>query len=148
VNYNFTGGLVDTELESLTIESFGNVSNIVVPYLGQSFTEALRDRFLSQSRLSLTDGAADIELSGNIVQYNVAPVAIEGDDRAGQNRLSIAVRVKFNNNVNPNDSWEQTFNSFQDFSSSQDLSSIERDLIDEINNQLTQDIFNKSIGKW
>lgn len=149
VAFNFTGtGKADTSLETLSVDQFINEAQIVVPYLAQEVTEQLQDRFLNQSRLSLTSGAADVQISGSITRYTMLPVAIQGDDRAAQNRLTIAVKVKFDNNVDPAESWEQTFNKFIDFDSERDFASEERDLIDEVLEQITQDVFSKSIGKW
>lgn len=149
LRFNFHGGgSVNPDLETLSVEIFSNEAQIIVPYLSQEVTQQIQDRFLNQSRLTLTSGAADIVLSGAITRYTVLPVAISGTDQAAQNRLTIALRVKFENNVEPNDSWEQTFNSFVDFDASEDFSSIERERIDEVLEQLTQDIFTKSIGKW
>ncbi|MEL6588704.1 MAG: LptE family protein [Bacteroidota bacterium] len=148
INFNFTGGKVDTSLETLFVDIFSNEAEIVVPYLGQLTTEKIQDRFLTQSRLSITSGAADVALSGAITRYSIIPTAISGQDRAEQNRMTIAVRVNFENNQDANESWEQTFSAYQDFDADLDLSSIERDQIEEILDQITQDIFSKSIGKW
>lgn len=148
IKFNFTGGVVDTDLETLSVDLFTNEAQIVVPYLAQETTQQIQDRFLNQSRLTLTSGAADVELSGSISRYLISPVAISGNDRAAQNRLTIGLRVKFDNNVNTDDSWEQSFSAFVDFDADEDLSSVERDLIDEALDQITQDIFSKSIGKW
>lgn len=148
INFNFTGGKVDTSLETLFVDIFSNEAEIVVPYLGQLTTEKIQDRFLTQSRLSITSGAADVALSGAITRYTIIPTAISGQDRAEQNRMTIAVRVNFENNQDANESWEQTFSAYQDFDADLDLSSIERDQIEEILDQITQDIFSKSIGKW
>jgi len=148
VAFNFTGGSVDTSLETLFVDNFSNEAEIVVPYLGQLTTEKLQDRFLTQSRLSLTSGNADVALSGAITRYTVLPTAISGQDRAEQNRMTIGVRVNFENNQDANESWEQTFSGYIDFDADLDLSSIEREQIEEILEQITQDIFSKSIGKW
>ena len=148
VQFNFTGGSADSSLETLSVEQFINEAEIVVPYLAQEVTQQLQDRFLNQSKLSLTTGAADVKLGGSITRYSMLPVAISGDDRAAQNRLTIAIKVKFDNNVTPNDSWERSFTRFVDFDADEDFSSVERDKIEEVLEQITQDIFSKSIGKW
>ncbi|GAB4412931.1 MAG: hypothetical protein OHK0039_19300 [Bacteroidia bacterium] len=149
VKFNFHGGgTVNPDLQTLAIDVFINEAEIVVPYLAQEITQQMQDRFLNQSRLTLTSGAADVELSGSITRYTVLPVAITGADQAEQNRLTIAARVKFENNVDPADSWEQTFTSFVDFDATADFGGQERDLIDEVLEQITQDVFTKSIGKW
>ncbi|MEZ4774891.1 MAG: LptE family protein [Bacteroidia bacterium] len=148
ISFNFTGGKADNSLQTLSISQFINEADIVVPYLAQETTQQLQDRFLSQSRLTLTSGAADVELGGSITRYTMLPVAIQGDDRAAQNRLTITVKVKFVNNVDPAESWDQTFSKFIDFDSEEDFTSVERDRINDVLEQITQDVFSKSIGKW
>lgn len=148
ISFNTSGGNVDTSLSTLFVDKFSNEAAIVVPYLAQELTQQIQDRFLSQSRLSLTSGAADVALSGAVTVYTVLPKAIQGENRAAQNRLSISVRVKYENNVNPNESWEQTFSGYSDFDANLDFSRIEREQINLVLEQITQDIFSRSIGKW
>ncbi len=155
IKFNLTGGTVDPRLQTLSVETFGNEAPIVVPFLAIEVTNQLQDRFLSQSRLSLTTGDADVRISGRITNYAITPVAISTSSSstqerftAAQNRLSISISVKFENTVDDNESWEQSFSGFVDFNSELEFSSLERDLVDEILEQLTQDVFNKSIGKW
>lgn len=148
IRFNFTGGSVDTSLETLFVDQFTNEADVVIPYLAQEVGIQLQDRFLSQSRLTLTTGAADVVLGGAVTRFTVAPVAIQGENRAAQNRLTIAVRVKFDNNVDPKASWEQTFSGFVDFDATEEFSSVEREKIGLVLEQITQDVFSKSIGKW
>lgn len=147
---NFTGGNVDTNLKTFTITQFNNESPLVVAYHAQRFTEQLKDRFLTQTRLSLVNVNGDVQLSGSVVNYAIAPIAVAGVSQSGatQNRMTVGVRVKYENKINPNENWEQTFSSYFDFPASESLSSVERDYIEKINEQLTQDIFSKSVGKW
>ena len=155
IKFNLTGGTVDPRLQSLSVETFGNEAPIVVPFLAIEVTNQLQDRFLSQSRLSLTTGDADVQIRGRITNYAITPVAISTSSSstqerftAAQNRLTISISVNFENTIDENESWEQSFSGFVDFNSELEFSSLERDLVDEILEQLTQDVFNKSIGKW
>jgi len=159
VTFNFTGvsNQTDNSLAYLYIDDFSNQASIVVPYLAQEVTNQIQDRFLNQSKLSLisanniyTPGLSDslVSLSGSITRYSVEPVAIQEGDQAAQNPLTVAIRVSFENGANPDQSWEQTFSSFVDFNTNVNFSSQEPDLIDEVLEQITQDIFSKSIGKW
>ena len=75
-------------------------------------------------------------------------MAIQANETAGQNRLSIAVNVTFNNSINPKANFEQTFSRFRDYNSSENISDVETDLIDEITKELVEDIFNKAIVNW
>ncbi len=150
VGFNFTGGgAVNPNLKTLFVDNFSNEAGIVVPYLAQEVTQQIQDRFLNQSRLQLTSGDdADLVLSGAIIRYQISPVAISADTRAEQNRMTIDVRVSFVNSLEEADSWESNFSQFVDFDASQDLASSERDLINDILERITQDIFTKSVAKW
>ena len=149
VGFNFSGGgAVDPRLQTISIDNFTNEAAVVVPYLAQEVTQQMQDRFLNQSRLKLTSGDADLRINGAITRYQVSPVAISGDTRAEQSRLTIAVRVSFENTIEPADSWENTFSKFIDFDATLDFSSIERDQINEVLEQITQDVFTKSVAKW
>lgn len=146
---NFTGGKPDPSLKTISIVPFANDAPLVVSYHSQRFTEQMRDRFLTQSRLAFVNANGDIQLSGAIVDYNIRANTVGGaGGGAQQNRMTISVKIKYENKVNPSESWEQQFSSFIDFPASTNLSSAERELIEQVNGQLTQDIFNKSIGKW
>ncbi|MEM6265436.1 MAG: LptE family protein [Bacteroidota bacterium] len=148
-SFNFTGGGgQDPNLKTIAIPAFPNEAPLVVPTLSVTFTEELQDIFLTRSRLDLIDGLADVTLSGSITNYTISPVAITDGVTAAQNRLTITVKVNYENGVNPSDSWEKSFSSFVDFAATENFSSREQEFIEEVVTQLTQDIFNESIGKW
>lgn len=148
VSYSFSGGKLRDGIETISIERFENDAQIVVPSLSQDFTEALKDRFISQTNLRMVTSAAHMQFSGSITNYNVAPVAIQGDDVAATNRLTITVKVKYENTLYEDENWDKTFSQFADFSSDQNLADIETELITQINEQLTLDIFNKVLANW
>ena len=112
------------------------------------FTESLKDIFQSQTNLSLVQSDGDLEFSGSISNYRTSPVAIQGNETAALTRVSMTVKVKFVNNVDDKQSFESTFTRFEDFETTQDLSAVEEDLLQSINNQLSQDIFNKAVTNW
>ena len=64
------------------------------------------------------------------------------------NRLTITVRVRFTNKFNEDQNFEQSFSRYADYYSSQNLSSVETALVTEINEALTDDIFNKAFVNW
>ena len=87
-------------------------------------------------------------LKGAITGYEITPVAAQGNEKAALNRLTITVDVEFTNSKNDKQSWHNSFQRFADFSSSTNISTIETQLIDNINQQLTEDIFNKAVVNW
>lgn len=147
--YNFTGGSIPPEMKTVTVQFFENNAQIVVPYLSTQFTEALKERIRNQSSLSIVRTEGDATFEGRISEYSITPAAIQGNARAGLNRLTITVNVKYTNVIKPKDSFEQSFSVSREFSSaSQSIQSQEPGLIRDITRQLTEDIFNRSFANW
>jgi len=77
------------------------------------------------------------------------PVAIQGNDQAALNRLTIAIEVTFTNKIDENYSFTGTsFSRYVDYSSSQNLTEVQDGLIEEINQMLVEDVFNKAVVNW
>ncbi|MCK5638962.1 MAG: LptE family protein, partial [Flavobacteriaceae bacterium] len=143
--YSFTGGSTG-DAETIQIDFFPNNARLVEPSLSQSFTLALQDLFLRQTNLKLTDSGGDLHFEGEITQYRIIPIAATADQTAAQNRLTIAVRVRFFNRLVEDDNFEQTFSYYSDYDGNLQLTgSVLEEAYDEIFERLTQDIFNASV---
>jgi Lipopolysaccharide-assembly len=142
-----TGGSTG-DAKTVSVKVFTNNASIIQPTLAQAFTEALRDIFVSQTRLNLIESGADLQFEGYISSYNVSPVAVTGNQTAALNRLTITINVKFDNILDETKSFEQSFSRFADWQSTVPLNSVEADLIRDINTQLVQDVFNKAVINW
>ena len=149
VNYSFTGASISPDIKTITIGYFPNKASIVVPTLSRDLTESLRDYFTSQTSLVLVERNGDLILEGTVTGYEPGkPVAIQGNETAALNRMTITVSVKFTNRKDEKQNYEQSFSRYLDYSSTQPLSLVQNTLIEEINKQLVQDIFNKSVVNW
>jgi len=148
VSYSFTGASISPEVKTVSIPNFPNNASLVVPTLSRTITNALRDYFTSQTNLVLVERNGDLNLDGAITQYAVTPVAIQGNETAALNRLTIILNVKFTNRTDTKQNWETSFSRYQDYSSSFNLSTVQEELIRDITDQLVQDVFNKSVVNW
>ncbi len=147
--YSFSGASIPPEMKTISVQFFENTSALVVPYLSQQFTEGLKDRIRNQSRLSIVRTEADANFEGRITDYSIRPVAIQGNDRAGLNRVTVTVMVKYTNVLKPELNFEQSFQAFQEFSLNQGpIQTQEQKLLALIIRQLTEDIFNKAFANW
>ena len=146
--YSFTGASISADIETVSVDYFQNNASMVQPTLSNIMTERLKDQFISQTNLSLTDAIGDLQFEGEITGYKVKPIAIQANETAAQNRLTISVKVTFTNNLDENQNYSQSFSHYADFDSSQDLSSIETELIDQIVEVLSENIFNKAVANW
>lgn len=147
--YSFSGTSICAEVETFSVSFFENNAAIVSPLLSQTITEELKQKFISETNLSIQEGEGDFQFTGSITRFEVTPVAAQSADIASQNRLTIYVDVKLECEKCPESAFEQEFQGFLDFDAAADFSSVENDLIDEIvNEQLIQKIFNKAAINW
>ncbi len=146
------GASIPANLKTINVDFFENNAPLVVPNLDQKFTEELKNRIRSQSRLSIVrDPEANASMSGSIVNYTISPASIEATSPnvapiANASRLSITVNVKYTNVFDKKLNFEQQFTKYVDFQG--DISSKENSLIPNIIRQLTEDIFNKAFANW
>ncbi|MBK8367983.1 MAG: LptE family protein [Bacteroidetes bacterium] len=148
VKYSLDGATIPIEAKTVSVGFFTNNTTLGSPSISQKFTEKLRDVVSSQTRLSLMKQNGDLKFEGTIVDYNNAPVAIQSNDQAANNRLTITVNVKYTNRFDETKNFEQNFTRFSDYPANSAISSVEDALLTEINRQLTEDIFNKAFNNW
>ncbi len=146
--YSFTGASIPAGAKTMSIHYFPNKADIVEPTLSAVFTNALRDRFTSQTNLKMVEKNGDINLEGAIVSYTTTPVAIQGDQTAALNRLTISVRVHYTSKQDPSKDFETTFTQYRDYPATKNFNSVKTDLIKQIVDDLTDNIFNKALANW
>tara|TARA_B110000967_G_scaffold184584_1_gene204149 strand:+ start:702 stop:1196 length:495 start_codon:yes stop_codon:yes gene_type:complete len=146
--YSFTGASIPTEAKTISVNYFKNKAATVQPALSQVFTEKLKDMFLEQTNLSISENEGDLIFSGFISKYQIKPMAIKANETADKNRLIIAVRVTYNNSLDSENNFEHTFSRYRDYVSTQNISDIENTLIEEITNEIAEDVFNKAFVNW
>jgi hypothetical protein len=146
--YSFTGASIPAEAKTVSVQYFNNKAATVQPTLSQVFTERLKDMFLEQTNLTLNENEGDLAFSGYISKYQIKPMAIKVNETAGQNRLTIAVKVIYKNSLDSENNFEQTFSRYHDYDSAENISDIENTLIEEITNELVEDVFNKAFVNW
>jgi len=149
VNYSFTGGSIDPKIKTISIQYFPNNSTFIQPTVSQVFTQALKDKYSTQTKLALVTRGGDLNIEGAITGYTTQqPIAIQGNQTAAMNRFTITVYVKYSNAIDEKQNFEQTFAEYDDYSSSQNFPALEASLIKVITDKLVQDIFNKTVANW
>lgn len=146
--YNFTGtGKIDAE--TFQVNYFQNNAELVEPGIELTFTRALQDLLQNQTNLNLINQGGDLLYEGEIVEYRITPMTATADQRAAQNRLTIAINVRFVNRKKEDDNFERRFSFFYDFDANQQLVGSQRTTaLNVIFERITQDIFNESLAKW
>lgn len=149
ISYKFNGASIDyTKVKTITIKDFPNQAPLVYPPLSQLFTETLKDMYIRQTRLQLVPNNGDLELEGEITGYELTPTAVKEDAYASQTKLTITVRVRYSNRVNPEEDFEQTFSAYREFDSNRMLQAVQEQLSTEIVEELTDQIYNATVANW
>jgi len=148
ISYSFTGANISPDVKTFSVYYFPNRARLVNPTLSQMFTEALREKMQRQTSLNELGENGDLIFEGQITGYDVRPMAIQKEDMAALNRLTISVNLKYTNNKDPEQNIERTFSAFEDFDSTSSLSDVEDGLVPEIIKKLTEDIFNQTLANW
>lgn len=146
--YSFTGASIHPDAKTVSVEYFKNNAPIFNATLSQEITDMLQDKLISQTSLKLIDGKGDLQFKGQITDYSVTPVALVAGEKSAQNRLTIRVKVEFINELEENYSFNETFTRYWDYPSTQILSAAEPNIVPEIIELITDDIFQKAVVNW
>ena len=146
--YSFTGASISPEVKTISVDFFKAYAQLAPPVLEQTFTEALKEIFVSQTNLRLVENGGDLQFEGRIVGYQSGPISVGVDQKANQERLTITVQVKFTNVTDSKNDFDRAFTRFKDYDATQNISTIETELIRDINEQLVQTIFDASVSNW
>ena len=150
ISYKFNGGMIDyTKIKTISIADFPNMAEgSMYPMLSQEFSEALRDIFTRQTRLTVIRTGGDMHLEGEITGYHLTPMAISADSYASKTKLTVTVKVRYTNNKQPEDDFEKSYSAYQDFSSEQMLNDVQAELLKTIMTDICESIYNDTAGKW
>ena len=154
--YKLSGASVDYEqTKTISIQSMYNDATLGPVNMPQTLTNMVRDYYQQNTSLVLVNNEGDLQIEGGIVEYRTSPVSPQSSgtntrgDTANQTRLTIALKITYINTKDDTYNFEnKKFSFFKDFDNSQNLTSIESELVDEIFQQITMDIFNASLANW
>ena len=149
VKYSLSGASIPPEAKTFSVAYFPNNAPMVAPTLSNVLTEALRDKFSRQTRLEQVEEGGDFAFEGEITNYTSNTSSVSSGDYALQNRLTITVKVNFQNAVDQTLSFNnKTFSQYADYDASQLLIDVQDQLIEEIVQALVNDIYMAAAGNW
>ena len=149
MSYKFNGASIDYDLtKTIMISEFPNQAPLVYPPLEQRFNEELKDLFTRSTRLQFVRQNADIEMEGEIVGYELTPLAVQEDSFASETRLTLTVRMRYRNNKVEGQDKEETIKAFRNFPADRMLTDVQDQLIGELIKEITDQIFNTTMSNW
>ncbi len=149
--YTFKGISIDPAVKTFSVRIFETATDNVPPTAGIDFTEKLKDKIRTETRLLLKTDNSDVEFSGKIAGFRVAPVAPKPGELIEKNRLEVVIAVNYTNNQDEKKGWatEKSFTYFAEFSNTTDLLTVQNTLLNDIiYPQLLEDVFNAAFNDW
>ncbi len=150
VSYKFNGASINYDkVKTISFENFPNRSTAFVwGPMESMFNTALQDIFMRQTRLTQVRQTGDLELSGEITNYDVYNKGVGSDGYSTMAELRMTVNVRFVNNTNHSEDFEQQFSASQEYEASQQLSSVQEELVDAMIDDIVDQIFNATVANW
>ncbi len=149
VSYKFTGTSLNYDkVKSISVDKFPIRSSYVWAPMESMFYNTLVDEYSKKTKLSVIKRGGDLQVSGEIVEYSQTNKSVAADGYSAQTQLKVTVNVRFVNNSNHSEDFEQRFSSTADYDSSQQLTQVQEMLVQEIINEIVDQIFNATVANW
>lgn len=149
VSYKFNGASIDySKTKTIQIADFPIRAAYVWSPMGPMFNNELKSQFTDHTRLQIVRSNGDLKLEGEITRYDQRNKGVSSEGHSSMVELSMTVNVRFTNNVNHNEDFEQQFTATSNYDSSQSLNSVQDALVEEMVKNICEQIFNAAVANW
>lgn len=149
VSYKFNGASIDyTKTKTIQIADFPIRSSYVWAPMASIFNNQLKDVFANHTRLIQVKRNGDMKIEGEITQYSQRNKAVTAEGTSAQAELSMTVNVRFTNNANHSEDFEKQFTATSTFETTQSLNSVQEELVTQMVEDITDQIFDATVANW
>ena len=142
-----------TKVKTISIADFPIKSEYVYAPLATKFNatefnQKMKDMFIQQTRLQLVNSGGDLEIDGEITGYNQYNESVDASGYSSKVKVTLTVNVRYTNNTNHEEDFEQQFSAFQTYDSSKLLTEVQDQLITLMVKDIAEQIFNATVANW
>ena len=149
ISYSLNGASIDyNKTKTITIETFTNRAAYQWAPMAPMFNTTISDKYNNQTKLRQVRRDGDLVLSGEITTYDQTNKSIAADGYSSMVQLRMSVKVKFTNNKNHEDDFDRTFSASREYDSSQQLSAVQEELVQQMIDDIVDQVFNATVAKW
>lgn len=150
ISYSFTGTSIPSDVQAIYIPFFPDRSQSGLGNLSDRLNRILVDRFVNQSRLSLSNDQenSDAFIEGSIQSYGNRPFSISGDEQADRNEVQISVRARFQYASDDEPLWNKTFTGSATYDVIENPVEGELEAAEEALEQIANNMFNDAVSNW
>ena len=136
------------KVKTISIADFQNRAEYVYAPLASEFNQKMKDMFIQQTRLRMVNSGGDLEIDGEITGYNQYNESVDASGYSSKVKLTLTINVRYVNNTNHEEDFEQQFSAFQTYDSSELLTAVQDRLITLMVKDITEQIFNATVANW
>ena len=150
ISYKLNQASIDyNTTKSITIETFANRAAYQWAPMAPMFNNALSDIFNKQTKLKQVKRDGDLHISGEITSYDQTNKSISADGYSSMVQLRMTVKAKFTNNKDHKYDFDnKSFSSSREYDSSQQLSAVQEELVQQMVDDIVDQIFNATVANW
>lgn len=149
ITYKLNGASIDyNTIKTITVETFSNRAAYQWAPMAPMFNNSLSDVYNRQTKLRQVKKEGDLVLSGEITSYDQTNKSISADGYSSMVQLKMTVKVKFVNNKNHSDDFDKSFSANREYDSSQQLSSVQEELVQQMIDDIVDQVFNATVANW
>ncbi len=151
VGYSLSGASIPPQAKTFSVAYFPNNATMVSPILSSEMTDGLKEMFLNRTSLIEVSEGGDFAFEGEITNYTSTTSSVSAgttNDYGSLNRLTVTVRVRFQNRIDEAASFSKSYSAFEDYDSTSLLTEVEGELIPIIVDQIVTDIFQAAASNW
>jgi hypothetical protein len=139
---------IGDSIKTVKVIQLQNNARYVNPQLSQRLTDKLRQKIVSQTKLTQTNGDnPDWEISGAITDYSFSTSAISGQ-QVVNNRLTVAIHITIIKHKEDGKIVDYDVSRSFEFKGDLSFQQAEQQLGDEMIRTLADEIFNKLFSNW
>jgi outer membrane lipopolysaccharide assembly protein LptE/RlpB len=149
VSYSFTGASINYDVtKTITIADFPIRSNYVWGPMAGIFNNRLKDEFASHTKLRQVKRNGDLVIEGEISKYEQRNKSVTAEGHSAMTELTMTVNVRFTNNTNHSQDFEQQFTSSKSYETTQNLNAVQEELVTQMSKDIVDQIFNATVANW
>jgi len=147
--YSFRGNNPPEGIKTIAVPLFNDISGFAEARLKENFTDKLKSIIISDNTFLITDKSkADGVLNCTVVSVKDDPLVISGNDNVTKRKITISVRVDFQNMKKQKQIWERTYENWGEYDSSSNTFSARETGVTTSLDKICEDILNDITSNW
>lgn len=149
VSYKLNGASIDyNTIKTITIETITNRAAYQWAPMAPMFNTSISDIYNRQTKLRQVKRDGDLVLSGEITSYDQTNKSVAADGYSSMVQLKMTVKIKFTNNKRHEDDFDRSFSASREYDSSQQLSAVQEELVQQMIDDIVDQVFNATVANW